>query len=434
MSFQDLLDELQRGLATLPADSIDAPVTARRGAVLLLLEPTDDEGGARILYTRRQAHLSSHPGQISFPGGRVDPGESVVGAALREADEEVGLEPSSVEVVGRLPAFYIPPSRFWMSAVVGVWRDPHPLRAAEDEVAEILHVDIFSLREEERWRAVPLSAAGSTWAWQLNDGDLLWGATAVVTSVLLDLALPGWSDGHRPNDLAADRVVRPWETVPVPGAPAPRPRLGDIASRQVITPTTPRGASEEIPPTEEDRRAWASGVAEGVQRLLVQLEGRAGPVAVDGPVVVLCGPGNVGAVGRAAAEILRTGGEDVVVVEAADGIDGLDGDTLIGASVIVDAMVGRGLRGLLADPLLGLVRALRDVSAPIVAVDLPSGIDPERGMVGETVSADVTITAPLLVPGHVAGGAMPFVADLYVVDRDGLRRAEVVDRPAEWGE
>ena len=175
-------------------------------------------------------------------------------------------------------------------------------------------------------------------------------------------------------------------------------------------------------------------MAEAVQRLLVQLEGRGGPVAVDGPVVVLCGPGRVGAVGRAAADILRAGGEDVVVVEAAGGIDGVDGDTLIGASIIVDALVGRGLRGLLADPLLGLVRALRDVAAPIVAVDLPSGIDPERGMVGETVSADVTITAPLLVPGHVAGGAMPFVADLYVVDRDGLRRAEVVDRPAEWGE
>ena len=432
MSMQPLLDELQRGLATLPADSIDAPVTARRGAVLLLLEPTDDDGGARILYTRRQAHLSSHPGQISFPGGRVDPGESVVDAALREADEEVGLDPTSVEVVGRLPAFYIPPSRFWMSAVVGVWRRPHPLRAAEAEVAEILHVDIFSLREEERWRAVPLSAAGSTWAWQLNDGDLLWGATAVVTSVLLDLALPGWSNGRRPNDLADDRLVRPWETLPVPGAPSPRPRLGDIATRQVHTPTAASAGTEA--PTHADQQAWAGGVAEAVQRLLVQLEGRGGPVAVDGPVVVLCGPGRVGAVGRAAADILRAGGEDVMVVEAAGGIDGVDGDTLIGASIIVDALVGRGLRGLLADPLLGLVRALRDVAAPIVAVDLPSGIDPERGMVGETVSADVTITAPLLVPGHVAGGAMPFVADLYVVDRDGLRRAEVVDRPAEWGE
>lgn len=432
VTFDAHVSQLRKGLLTMPPDTLDAPESARRGAVLALLHPSADGSGTRIIYTRRQDNLSSHPGQISFPGGRVDPGETSVTAALREANEEIGLRPDSVEVLGRLPVFYIPPSRFWMSAVVAVWHEPHELVPSPAEVAEILHVDTAVLRDETRQRAVPLSAAGATWAWQLDDRHLLWGATAVVTGVLMDLAEPGWSGGRAPDGLGPDREVKPWEnTTGTPStAGSSRPRLGPVDSVTVAPPT-----NEGPPPGDPSpaRRAkWASGVAEAVVRLRTQLVARRPDGPPLGHTLVLCGPGTIGAVGRDAAALLVEQGEDVVVVDttAQPALSGLEQ-----AAVIVDAMVGRGLRGRLADPILGVVRALRNVSAPIVAVDLPSGIDPTHGLVGETVSADVTVTDPVLVPGHVAGGALPFVADLYVVtDAAGLRRADVASRPAEWGE
>ncbi len=429
----DLLRHLVEGLAAIPEDTTHAPAAARRGAVLVLLRPTDD--GVEVLYTRRQAHLSSHPGQISFPGGKVDEGEGVVEAALREAWEEVGLETDSVEVLGLLPAFYIPPSRFWMSAVVGVWRRPHDLRPSEAEVAEVIVADTATLRDPERWRAVPLSAAGHTWAWQLAPQRLLWGATAVVTGVLLDLLDPGWHGGTRPEDLPASRHVRPWEDPEAAGLARPTgptpARLDDVTDLELSLPAPmPDGgtATEDWTPTEDDVQRWAAGVADAVRRLR-----RRGP----GPVLVLAGPGTVGRVGRRAAEVLVAGGADAEVVDTAvlDPAAGIDLARLTAAGVIVDAMVGRGLRGLLRDPLLQVVDALTGVGAPIVAVDLPSGIHPQDGLVGHTVSADVTVTDRRLVPGHVAGGAMPFVADLYVVDDDGvLRRATVTDRAPQWGE
>lgn len=423
----DLLPTLAAALARVPEDAVRVPDTARRGAVLVLLRPLAPDR-VEVLYTRRQAHLSSHPGQISFPGGRVDPGEGIVEAALREANEEVGLDPATVTVMGRLPAFYIPPSRFWMSAVVARWDAPHDLVPSEAEVAEVIAADTDLLRDPERWRSVPLSAAGTTWAWQLAPQRLLWGATAVVTGVLMDLMAPGWHDGTAPADLPVDRHVRPWEdpeqaglSRPTGGPPA---RLADVEALEVPHPADGPGP-DDLPLAEHIDR-WAAGVADAVRRLR-----RRGP----GPVVVLAGPGVVGRVGRRAADLL---GADTQVVEtgAADTPDGgVDMATLVGAGVIVDAMLGRGLKGLLRDPLLAVVDALRQVSAPIVAVDLPTGIDPRSGVVGTTVSADVTVTDHRLVPGHVASGAMPFVADLYVVTDDGsLRRATVLDRSAQWGE
>ena len=199
--------------------------------MLALLEPLGEDD-AKLVYTRRQAHLSSHPGQISFPGGRIDPGESPEQAALREGHEEVALDPSTVEVVGRLPSFYIPPSRYWLQTVLGHWRAPHPLHPAEAEVERILHVPLSALREPQRWRAVPLSVGGATWAWDLSDLDpsvpeglLLWGATAIVTAVLLGVLDPDWSHGTQPQDLTPDREVRPWEDRDVAPAPVRPPML-----------------------------------------------------------------------------------------------------------------------------------------------------------------------------------------------------------------
>jgi 8-oxo-dGTP pyrophosphatase MutT (NUDIX family)/NAD(P)H-hydrate repair Nnr-like enzyme with NAD(P)H-hydrate epimerase domain len=408
------LQVLRQRLAALPAAQLGAPPTGRLGATLVLLAERPD-GELDVLYTRRQADLSSHPGQISFPGGRVDPGEGVVDAALREAAEEVGLDPATVEVLGRLPAFYIPPSRYWMSAVVARWREPHPLAPSAAEVAEILTVSTEVLRDPARWRAVPLTAAGATWAWQLAPRQLLWGATAVVTGVLLEVLAPGWSGGVRPEDLPETARVRPWEDPAAAGIePSPtraRPRLRDVGEVQVAV-----GGGGHAPTAD----ALGAHVAEAVARLV-----RRPP----GPVVVLAGRGGTGAAGRAAAA--RIDGP----VEVLDVEDPAAPDAVLRAGVLVDALVGRGLEGALRGDARALVLGLSATGAPLVAVDLPTGVDPRHGLRGPSASADVTVAVPPLLPAHGAPGALPFVGDLYL-SRAGspLLRVELVDRPGAWAE
>jgi 8-oxo-dGTP pyrophosphatase MutT (NUDIX family) len=179
------------------------PSGGRLGAVLALLSETDD-GDIELVYTRRRDDLRDHPGQISFPGGQVGAGERIEAAAVREAAEEVGLDPATVTVLGRLEAFYIPPSRFWLHTVVARWDHPHRLIAAEAEVAEVLHIPYTRLVTPGAWRAVrSASAAGWFWAWQLDTRHLLWGATAIATAALLDMLDSGWRRGRRVSDLIA---------------------------------------------------------------------------------------------------------------------------------------------------------------------------------------------------------------------------------------
>lgn len=116
----------------------------RRSAVLLAFWAEAD--AIRVVLTRRSADLAEHPGQIAFPGGGLDPGEPWIAAALREAQEEVGLAPDRVEVVGQL-------DDAWSGAghhivpVVG-WLAARPvLRAEPREVAEILLVDVDEIRQ-----------------------------------------------------------------------------------------------------------------------------------------------------------------------------------------------------------------------------------------------------------------------------------------------
>jgi hypothetical protein len=91
---------------------------ARRGAVLMLFADTDADGEGEILLTERAHHMRSHPGQVSFPGGTIDPGETPIEAALREAEEEIALDPTSIQVFGELPELWLPPSNFAVTPVL----------------------------------------------------------------------------------------------------------------------------------------------------------------------------------------------------------------------------------------------------------------------------------------------------------------------------
>ncbi|MEZ5096320.1 MAG: NUDIX domain-containing protein [Nocardioides sp.] len=77
-----------------------------------------------LLLTERAHHMRSHPGQVSFPGGSLDPGETPRAAALREAEEETGLDPTGIEVFAELPELYLPPSNFAVTPVLGWWARP----------------------------------------------------------------------------------------------------------------------------------------------------------------------------------------------------------------------------------------------------------------------------------------------------------------------
>jgi 8-oxo-dGTP pyrophosphatase MutT (NUDIX family) len=174
----------------------EMPGQPRQGGVLVLLYPL--EGRTHLVLTRRRDDLDLHAGQISFPGGRREEGEILQEAAVREAHEEIGVEPSTVEILGKLTRLYIPPTAYEVHPFVA-WRSDRPaFRRQTDEVAEILEVPLTHLldpgtRREEPWEIrgfqvlVPFYLVGR---------HKVWGATAMMLSELL-LRLQAVGGGSR---------------------------------------------------------------------------------------------------------------------------------------------------------------------------------------------------------------------------------------------
>lgn len=405
-------ERLERLLAEQPGPPAEPPGERMAAALALVSDTPIEPDGApalSLVYTRRADDLRSHPGQISFPGGRVEPGESVEQAALREACEEIGLQTDSVRVLGRLPAFYIPPSRFWVETVVARWERPHELVRREVEVGEILRPTVATLCEPERWRAVRLSTSGWSWAWQLDERHLLWGATGMVTARLLDALAPGWQRGRHPAGLGADRIVRPW-AVGRSTAAAERPaRLPGVASER-LAGFRDRDEAWDGAPTP----GRLAAVARAGARAVLGLAGER-----DRPrVLVLAGGGGNGAAGRAVADRLIEQGHAATVVDTSELTEGFQG-TLPTADVVVDALVGGGLTGPLARAALALTLALRRQHVAVCSLDLPTGLDGRDGLIGEVLPADVTLALGAPRPGVFHQGLAPFVGDLYRVGEGG---------------
>jgi 8-oxo-dGTP pyrophosphatase MutT (NUDIX family) len=176
----------------------------RRSAVLVLFGRLDDvpaESGSPavpadldVLLQRRAATLDHHPGQIAFPGGGLEPGETPEQAAVREAVEETGLEPSGVEVLGTLAAVPVAVSGNLVTPVVAWWTRPSPVAAVDHaEAVDVFRVPVADLVDPAN-RALAVSPRWprgfATPAFTVAD-VVVWGFTALVLDGVLDAL--GWS-------------------------------------------------------------------------------------------------------------------------------------------------------------------------------------------------------------------------------------------------
>jgi 8-oxo-dGTP pyrophosphatase MutT (NUDIX family) len=153
------------------------------------------EGGWHILFTRRNTELPEHSGQVAFPGGRADPADpDPETTALREAKEEIGLNPGDVRILGRMYDF-LTITNYTVVPVIGVMPWPYPLRLAQAEVSRVFTIPLDWLADpanrEERQRPLPPPFAPVPVIYfQMYDGELLWGASAGFTVGLLEILLP----------------------------------------------------------------------------------------------------------------------------------------------------------------------------------------------------------------------------------------------------
>lgn len=173
----------QRAVALRPG------VGARPAAVLALVGETAD--GPDVLFVERALTLRTHPGQVAFPGGAVDPGDADrTATALREAVEETGLDPSGVVPLGTLAPAHVAVSGFDVTTVVAWWRTPSPVSAADPfEVAAVHRVLVSRLTDPDLRVSVD-HPSGYRGPGFMIDDLLIWGLTAHLLDGVLELA--GW--------------------------------------------------------------------------------------------------------------------------------------------------------------------------------------------------------------------------------------------------
>jgi 8-oxo-dGTP pyrophosphatase MutT (NUDIX family) len=149
----------------------------------------EKDGAVHVLLTRRPRHMRRHAGQLSVPGGRIDPGEEPLAAALRETEEEIGVGRAQVDVLGRLSETLVLQTAFRLTPWVGSVPYPFPFVACATEVEEILHVPLSALERPGVHRVEPRVAYGMSLDvhyFTLGD-DVLWGATARIVWELLGI-------------------------------------------------------------------------------------------------------------------------------------------------------------------------------------------------------------------------------------------------------
>jgi 8-oxo-dGTP pyrophosphatase MutT (NUDIX family) len=211
------LDPLLTRLGTARSEDftrLATPETGGRESAVLVLLGEEPGAGPDVLILQRAATLRNHAGQPAFPGGAADPEDADARAtALREANEEVGLDPASVTVLAELPKLWIPVSDFVVTPVLAWWHTPHPVHPREPaEVAHVARLPITELVDPENRMRVrhPSGWIGPAFSAR---GMLVWGFTAGVLSALLEMG--GWARPW-PRDRVVD--LPPTGATPAPSA------------------------------------------------------------------------------------------------------------------------------------------------------------------------------------------------------------------------
>lgn len=185
-------DVAARARAVLPAGHLgkESPVKQRGAAASAVLIPLyPDQGEMHVILTRRAHTLRTHSGEVSFPGGRAEPGEDSFTTAAREAHEEIGLVPELVEPLGELDHLTTVTRRNYIVPVLGLLAERPEQQINPAEVDKILHVSLAELMapgvyREERWGTG--AASRPVFFFELH-GDTVWGATAALLRQLLAL-------------------------------------------------------------------------------------------------------------------------------------------------------------------------------------------------------------------------------------------------------
>jgi 8-oxo-dGTP pyrophosphatase MutT (NUDIX family) len=186
-----------------------ATATARRSAVLILFG--EGPRGPDVLLIEKSAHLRSHAGQPAFPGGGVDPGDDFpVGTALREAEEEAGIDPAGVRVLATLQELFLPPSNRLVVPVVAWWDDPRDVTVGDpDEVARVARVPLADLTDPANRYRLRHPAGFIGPAFCVADMEV-WGFTAGLLDAILEaagLTRPWDTDDVRP---LPESAIRPY--------------------------------------------------------------------------------------------------------------------------------------------------------------------------------------------------------------------------------
>lgn len=224
----------------LPRPAMSAPRAGRRSAVLMLL--ADGPYGPDLLLTARASTLRSHAGQPAFPGGKQDGDEGPIETALREAQEETGLDPGSVTPAALLPDLFLGVTGFLVSPVLAYWHAPGAVAPVDlAETASVARVPIAQLADPSRRGRVRHSSGYVGPAFEVA-GMVVWGFTAGLVEALLDLG--GWSVPWNPG-----RMIE----LPELGRDLPDPEAGHLGDVVEGSPRRAGMPAEDAPTRREGR-------------------------------------------------------------------------------------------------------------------------------------------------------------------------------------